>query len=191
MTGNRELACEADLLGHVYQELRNPKAKKAHGEIHTPASIARVLAARVLADAEQGQSICDPFAGTGGLLRAAAQQLRAQGTDPRSTHWHAADIDPVVVARLAVNMHLWDLGPHVVIGCADVLAEADWEIGARAEQHAASNSTTHRYSLPASSQPSACPPPQTRQVMPGTGKPGRTSGPVSCCPGDLKRSFGL
>jgi hypothetical protein len=137
VTGNRELGCEVDLLGYVYQELRNPKAKKAHGEIYTPVPVARVLAAQVLADAEPGQSICDPCAGTGGLLRAAAQQLRAQGTDPHSMHWYAADIDPVVVAGLAVNAHLWDLGPHVVIGCANVIAEADWEIRACAEQHAA------------------------------------------------------
>jgi hypothetical protein len=34
-------------------------------------------------------------------------------------------------------MHLWDLGPHVVVGCANVLAEPDWEGRARAEQHAA------------------------------------------------------
>jgi hypothetical protein len=137
LTGDRDLAREVDLLGHVYQELRNPKAKKAHGEIFTPAPLATAMARMTLAGAEPGQSICDPFAGTGGLLRAAAQELRAQGVDPRSMHWYAADIDPVVVAGLAVNMHLWDLGPHVVVGCANVLAEGDWQDRALTEQHAA------------------------------------------------------
>jgi hypothetical protein len=31
VTGDRDLACEMDLLGHVYQELRNPKARKPMG----------------------------------------------------------------------------------------------------------------------------------------------------------------
>jgi len=137
VTGDRDLACEVDLLGHVYQELRNPKARKAHGEIYTPAPIATAMARLTLDGAKPGQSICDPCAGTGGLLRAAAQQLRADGVDPHTIHWYAADIDPVVVSGLAVNMHLWDLGPHVVVGCANVLAEPDWETRARAEQRAA------------------------------------------------------
>lgn len=137
LTADRDLACEVDLLGHAYQELRNPKAKQAHGETYTPTEVAAAMARLLLAGAEPGQSICDPAAGTGGLLRAAAQELRAQGTDPRSMHWYAADIDPVVVAGLAVNMHLWDLGPNVIVGCANTLAEGDWQDRARAEQHAA------------------------------------------------------
>ncbi len=137
LTGNRDLARQVDLLGHVYQELRNPKARKAHGEIYTPTPIATAIARLTLTDVKPGQSICDPCAGTGGLLRAAAQQLRAQGVDPHTIDWYAADIDPVVVSGLAVNMHLWDLGPHVVIGCANVLAEPDWDVRARAEQAAA------------------------------------------------------
>jgi len=137
LTGDRHLACEVDLLGHVYQELRNPKARKAYGEIYTPAPLATAMARLTLAGAKPGQSICDPCAGTGGLLRAAAQQLRADGVDPHTIHWYAADIDPVVVSGLAVNMHLWDLGSHVVVGCTNVLAEPDWERRARAEQQAA------------------------------------------------------
>ena len=137
VTGDRDLVGEVDLLGHVYQELRNPKARKAHGEIYTPAPLATAMARLTLASAKPGQSICDPCAGTGGLLRAAAQYLRADGVDPHTIHWYAADIDPVVVSGLAVNMHLWDLGPHVVVGCANVLAEPDWETRARAEQRAA------------------------------------------------------
>jgi hypothetical protein len=99
--------------------------------------MATIEARLTLADAEPGQSICDPCAGTGGLLRAAAQNLRARGIDPRSMRWYAADIDPVVVAGLAVYMHLWDLGPQIVVGCADVLVEGDWEARATAEQDTA------------------------------------------------------
>jgi hypothetical protein len=137
LTGGRDLACEVDLLGYAYQELRNPKAKRAHGEVYTPSESASIMARVILVGAQPGESICDPCAGTGGLLRAAAQDLRARGVDPRSMHWYAADIDPVVVSGLAVNMHLWDLGPHVVVGCADILAEGDWAARAIAGQHAA------------------------------------------------------
>lgn len=110
LTADRHRVCEADLLGIVYQELRNPRAGKARGEVYTPAGLATAMASLTLAGAEPGQSICDPCAGTGGLLLAAATELRSQETDPRSMRWYAADIDPVAVAGLAVNAHLWDLG---------------------------------------------------------------------------------
>jgi hypothetical protein len=44
--------------------------------------------------------------------------------------WYAVDLDPIAVAALAVNAHLWDLGPHVVIGHADTSEAA----GARAPE---------------------------------------------------------
>jgi hypothetical protein len=137
LTADRDLTREVDLLGRVYQELRNPGAKKARGEVYTPAPLATLMARMALSGTEPGQSICDPCAGTGGLLRAAAAELRAQGTDPCAMHWYAADIDPVAVSGLAVNAHLWDLGPHVVVGCANTLAEGDWQARAVAEQHTA------------------------------------------------------
>jgi hypothetical protein len=75
---------------------------------------------------EPADQISDEVAGTGGMLRAAAQDLRQRGKDPHKVWWFANDIDPVAVAALAVNAHLWDLGPNVVLGCVDVLAEPDW-----------------------------------------------------------------
>jgi len=92
LTADRR-AQEVDLLGHVYQELRNPRAGKARGEVYTPTGLALAIARMTLTGAEPGQSICDPCAGTGGLLLAAARELRSQGTDPSSMHWYAADID--------------------------------------------------------------------------------------------------
>jgi hypothetical protein len=134
LTGHREIAAEIDLLGRVYQHLRSSGAKKAHGEVYTPTAIADAMARQTLADARPGQSIHDPCAGTGGLLRAAAQALRARGTDPHTMWWYAVDVDPIAVAALAVNVHLWDLGPQVVIGHADTLAEPDWHVRAVAER---------------------------------------------------------
>ena len=137
LTGNRSVSAEVDLLGHVYQQLRSDKAKKAHGEIYTPTALADALARMGLTGIKPGQAICDPCAGTGGLLRTAAQALRARGIDPHSMWWYAADIDPVVVAGLAVNVHVWDLGERVVVGRADTLAEPDWQERALAEQRTA------------------------------------------------------
>jgi len=136
-TADRRRARDMDLLGVVYQELRNPKAGKTRGEVYTPAALAAAMARLTVSGAEPGQSICDPCAGTGGLLLAAATQLRSQGIEPGSMHWYAADIDPIAVAGLAVNAHLWDLGPHVVIGRADTLAEPDWHARALSEQQTA------------------------------------------------------
>jgi len=84
-----------------------------------------------------GQSICDPAAGTGGLLRAAAEVLRADGKAPHEFRWYACDIAPLAVAGLAVNAHVWGLGSQVVIACADALAEPDWNERAAEEQMAA------------------------------------------------------
>jgi len=78
--------------------------------------------------------LVDDCAGTGAFLRAAAQVLRERGIDPQAMHWYAVDIDPVAVAALAVNAALWELGPHVVLGRADILTEPEWPARAHAEQ---------------------------------------------------------
>ncbi len=137
VTLDREAEREVDILGHIHQELRSKGAKQWQGQFYTPASAADAIARITLAGAKPGQSICDPAAGTGGLLRSAAVQIREEGHDPHDFVWYACDIDPVAVAGLAVNAHVWDLGIRVVIGCANTLAEGDWDRRALAEQKAA------------------------------------------------------
>lgn len=132
-----ETSRKVDLLGFVYTLIRSHAGRKAHGEFYTPASVAESIAHASLAGLEPGQSICDPTAGTGGLLRAAAQALRAEGRDPHEFRWYGCDLLPVPVAGMAVNAHIWGLGPQVVIGCANVLAEPDWHVRAWREQRAA------------------------------------------------------
>lgn len=124
----------ADLLGCAYQALANPKGTKARGEVYTSADVAELLMRIKLADATPGQSILDVGAGTGSLLRAAAHVLRAKDIDPQTIRWYAADTDPIAVAALAVNAHLWELGSHVVLARANVLTEPDWPERAREEQ---------------------------------------------------------
>lgn len=136
-TLDRAAAQKVDVLGHLYLLLRNDKAKRKHGEFYTPGPVAEAMARMALEVAEPEKSITDEFAGTGGLLRASAETLRRTGKNPHEFWWYGCDIDPVVVAGLAVNVHVWDLGPRVVIGCANVLAEPDWVVRAAEEQKAA------------------------------------------------------
>ena len=136
-TLDRDAAQEVDVLGHLHLLLRNDKAKRKHGEFYTPAPVAEAIARMALEVTEPERSICDPMAGTGGLLRAAADVLRKAGKNPHEFRWYGCDIDPVVVASLAVNVHIWDLGARVLIGCANVLTEPDWPVRAAEEQRAA------------------------------------------------------
>lgn len=68
------------------------------------------------------------------MLRATAAALRGGGRDPSEYRWLACDIDPVAVGALAVNAHIWGLGPHVLLECADSVAEPDWHVRAAREQ---------------------------------------------------------
>jgi hypothetical protein len=137
LTLDLEVARQVDLLGCVYTTMRSHRAKAARGEFYTPPNVAEMMARMSLGGLEPGQSICDPTAGTGGLLRAAASALRADGRDPGDYVWYGCDIAPVAVAGLAVNAHIWGLGRQVVFGCADSLAEPDWEARALREQREA------------------------------------------------------
>lgn len=137
----------ADLLGCTYQVLANPRGTKARGEVYTSTDVASLLMRIRLAGARPGQGIHDECAGTGALLRAAAQILRRNDVDPRTMHWYATDIDPIAIACLSVNAHLWDLGPHVTVTCANIFTEPDWRSRARHEQAQAFRDHDLRLSL--------------------------------------------
>jgi N-6 DNA methylase len=138
---------EVDLLGHVHQELASKRSRQGQGQFYTPTEVAEAMARMSVTGVNPGQSICDPAAGTGGLLRAAAQAVRAQGGNPHEVWWFACDIDPVAVAALAVNFHAWSLGPRVVVACANALAEPDWEKRAREEQLGAIEANDRRFAV--------------------------------------------
>ncbi len=133
-TAGRDQFMGADLLGCAYQALADPRRTKARGEVYTSGDAAGLLMRIKLAGATPGQSILDECAGTGSFMRAAAQVLRDKDIDPQTMYWYAVDTDPIAVAALAVNAHLWELGPHVVLARANVLTEPDWPERAREEQ---------------------------------------------------------
>jgi hypothetical protein len=128
---------DCDVIGATYIHMRADSAKQARGEFYTPPNLCKMMAQMTLGgkdSLEPGMSIAEPAAGTGGMLRAAAEHIREQGMDPGDFWWYANDISPVSVAGLAVNCHVWDLGRRVVIGVANTLAEPDWYERAWKEQ---------------------------------------------------------
>ncbi|MFD3667220.1 N-6 DNA methylase [Streptomyces sp. NPDC058672] len=135
LTGHADpyLRAQTDVLSPVMMLVRSSGAQQGLGEYHTPASVADAMANIVAAgtvmdiqlavDAPQaGEHIHDPAAGSGGLLRSAAQHLREQGLDPAQFQWSMVDIDEIAAACAAVNSIIWMLGPRVTVACADSLA---------------------------------------------------------------------
>ncbi|MEV0445918.1 N-6 DNA methylase [Streptomyces spectabilis] len=127
------LRSATDVLSLVMTSLRSSGARKGLGEYHTPAPVAEAMSEVVnhgilaevqlaVQDLKQRQHIHDPCAGSGGLLRAAAQSIRERGGDPADFRWSMVDIDPIAAACAAVNAMVWSLGPHVTVACADALA---------------------------------------------------------------------
>jgi len=126
---------DIDLFGPLLTVLRTRGARAARGQYYTPPDVADLLAQFDGGMPQAGEQVFEPTAGTGGLLRAAAQAIRDAGGDPHTIRWVAVDLDPLALAALAVNVIIWDLGPQVLIGHGDVLAD-DWQdraLGERAE----------------------------------------------------------
>jgi len=120
---------DADVIGATYLHLSPPRAQQAQGESYTPPD-ACLTAARLLLAAGvpgPGHVFNEPACGTGGMLRATAEVLRDHGASPAQFGWTGTDANPVAVAGLAVNAHLWDLGPHVLFAAADIIKSPDWQ----------------------------------------------------------------
>ncbi|MFI8951217.1 N-6 DNA methylase [Streptomyces sp. NPDC053750] len=121
-----------DLMSWVITALRHHHSRRSLGEYHTPPDISDLIAA-MLADEggtgkrphHRGEWALEPAAGTGGLFRSAAQDLRRDGEDPAERGWVMLELDPLAAAGAAVNTLVWELGPRAVVGCGDVLAQPD------------------------------------------------------------------
>ncbi|MFD6923721.1 hypothetical protein ACFV99_26410 [Streptomyces sp. NPDC059944] len=126
---------EDDPLGAVLTTLRSKGARQANAEVHTPSDVAELLARLTLGrDPLASGSLCEPTAGTGGLIRAAASEAAWAGRDVHTFEWAMNDVDPLAAASCASNALTWDLGPNVLAGCADVLLAPDWPSIARTER---------------------------------------------------------
>ncbi|MFE3577974.1 N-6 DNA methylase [Streptomyces vinaceus] len=126
---------DADVLGAVITVMRAHGARDALAEFHTPPELSELMARMLLTDREltPGTKFNDPCSGTGGMYRAAAAHLRDRGLNPCDFGWAMTDVDPLAAAGAAVNAILWDLGPHVLVACADTLTEGDPYVRASTE----------------------------------------------------------
>ncbi|MFB7828876.1 N-6 DNA methylase [Streptomyces hydrogenans] len=135
-SADAEVRSQADIMGALLTTLRSKGSSDALAEVHTPPSLAELMARVLFTDAplEPGMKFDDPAGGTGGLYRAAAQVMRERGIDPHDFGWSLTDIDPIAAASAAVNVIVWDLGPHILIACGDTLHEGN--LAAKAAQEA-------------------------------------------------------
>lgn len=140
---------DCDVIGTMHMHDRSGSARQARGEFYTPPDLCDAMAQMILGgreDLKPGMSLAEPAAGTGGMLRSAANWIRGQGMDPGEFWWVANDIGHATGAGLAVNCYLWGLGPHVITGVADSLADPAWPQRAWNEQQQV---TEHRDSIAA------------------------------------------
>ncbi|MFE7129310.1 hypothetical protein ACFVIM_00425 [Streptomyces sp. NPDC057638] len=117
----------ADVMGSLLAVMRSPGRAAALAEVHTPPDLAEMMAVMLLADMqlEPGMRFDEPTGGTGAMYRALAQAMRDRACNPHDFGWALTDIDPLAAAGAAVNAIVWDLGPHVLIACADTLQDAN------------------------------------------------------------------
>jgi len=74
-----------DIIGDAYEYLIKTFAdatKKKAGEFYTPRSVVRLMIE--ILDPQEGETVYDPACGTGGMLLAAVEHVRAQGGDRRT-----------------------------------------------------------------------------------------------------------
>jgi hypothetical protein len=81
------------MLAHCNLLLQNSEARRDRGQQYTPASGRRGPGGHGGGLRARPNGLC-PFAGTGGLLRGAAESLRGEGKDPHDFWWCGCDIDP-------------------------------------------------------------------------------------------------
>lgn len=100
-----------NILGDAYEYLIKRFADdsgKKGGEFYTPRSVVRLLVE--LLDPKEGMRICDPTAGSGGMLIWSAQHVREQGGNPRNLVLHGQEKNLTTLGIGKLNLLLHGLG---------------------------------------------------------------------------------
>lgn len=96
-----------DLLGSAYEYLlknfADESGKKA-GEFFTPPAVVHLMG-RIL-DPREGESVCDPACGSGGLLVESVNGVRKAGGDPRTLGIYGQEINQTTAAIARMNLYL-------------------------------------------------------------------------------------
>ena len=113
----------ANVLGDAYEYLiyqfADDSGKKG-GEFYTPRSVVRLIVE--LLEPEEGMRICDPTAGSGGMLIYTAQYVRERGGDARNLVLHGQERNLGTLAIGKLNLLLHDLRA-ARMEAGDVIAE--------------------------------------------------------------------
>lgn len=104
-----------DLLGAAYEYLLKHFADeggKKGGQFYTPSQVVRLLVQ--LIKPEEGMSIYDPTAGSGGMLIQAHQYIEEQGQDANNLELFGQEMDPTVVAICKMNIILHNISKYTI-----------------------------------------------------------------------------
>ncbi|MDA2098741.1 type I restriction-modification system subunit M [Bacillus cereus] len=99
-----------DLLGAAYEYLLKhfaDESGKKGGQFYTPSQVVRLLVQ--LLKPEEGMSVYDPTAGSGGMLIQSYQYVDEQGQNARNIQLHGQELDPTVVAICKMNIILHNI----------------------------------------------------------------------------------
>jgi len=106
--GNQRVT--SDIIGDAYEYLIKQFADATNrkaGEFYTPRSVVRLMV-DILAP-QEGETVYDPAAGTGGMLLAAVEHVRANGGDPRTffgkLYGQERNLTTASVARMNLFLH--------------------------------------------------------------------------------------
>ncbi|MCB2222120.1 MAG: N-6 DNA methylase [Bacteroidetes bacterium] len=112
-----------DLLGAAYEYLIKffaDSAGKKGGQFYTPAQVVRLMVQ--LIKPQEGMSIYDPTAGSGGMLIQSHQYVGEQGQNIENLELHGQENDPTVVAICKMNIILHNITKYN-IEFGDTLAD--------------------------------------------------------------------
>lgn len=103
-------AAPNDLLGNAYEYLLKnfaDESGKMAGEFFTPRAVVRLMG-RIL-DPHEGESICDPACGSGGLLVESVNDVIEASGDPRTLRIYGQEINQTTAAIARMNLYLHGL----------------------------------------------------------------------------------
>ncbi|MFS8185620.1 N-6 DNA methylase [Rossellomorea marisflavi] len=112
-----------DLLGAAYEYLLKyfaDESGKKGGQFYTPSQVVRLLVR--LLKPEEGMSVYDPTAGSGGMLIQSYQYVEEQSQNAQNIELHGQELDPTVVAICKMNIILHNISNYK-IEYGDTLSE--------------------------------------------------------------------
>lgn len=104
---------EPDMLGRAYEYLIKmfaDDAGKKGGEFYTPSKVVELIVK--LIKPEEGMRICDPTAGSGGMLIQSVDYIKSRGGNPRNLTLHGQERNLNTWAICKMNLLLHGLSDH-------------------------------------------------------------------------------